>query len=135
VREAETGKPIAGATAAFGGSPGNGGELARHGPVSWHDPEPGRTDAEGRFEIRFVPPPPFQHWLELRAEGRAPRTARWGSFHPGQVEDLGDLAFLRGYEVRGKVVDQSGAPVAATSVALKNLPLPIAPQMGANDVR
>src|SRR5690606_32795881 len=106
--------------------------IARYGQSDWEDPEPTLTGADGRFEIAFVPPPPYQHSLDVQAPGRVPRTARWGPFRPGQVEDLGDIRLQRGHEVRGRVVDEAGVPLERVSIALDNLPLPIRAGMLAN---
>src|SRR5690606_11638321 len=95
----EDGTPLAGCTVTFDGFPANSALIARYGQSDWEDPEPTLTGADGRFEIAFVPPPPYQHSLDVQAPGRVPRTARWGPFRPGQVEDLGDIRLQRGHEV------------------------------------
>jgi hypothetical protein len=133
--DAETSAPLAGCIVKLDGSPSNSGTMAVHGGAEWHEPSPVTTGIDGRFEIRFVPPPPYQHFLDIRCEGRVPRTARWGAFAPDQVEDLGDIAMTRGVTVLGQVVDTGGCPVASVAVSFNDLPLPIRPDMAANDSR
>ncbi|MCC6408623.1 MAG: hypothetical protein IT453_15780 [Planctomycetes bacterium] len=132
---AENGAPLADCTVKFDGMPRNQEELARHGEVDWQDPAPVVTAADGRFEIAFDPPPPFQHGLDVQAPGRVPRTARWGAFEPGQVEDLGDISLALGYVVEGRVVDTTGAPIEGVFAGFRNLPLPLGSDMAANDSR
>lgn len=109
--------------------------MARHGEVHWSDPDPVITTGDGQFDISFVPPPPYQHFLDVRCADRAPRTARWGAFQPGQIEDLGDVALALGHAVEGRVVDASAAPVPGVFVSIEGLPLPVRGEMGANDSR
>jgi hypothetical protein len=132
---AEGGVPLAGCKVTFEGYPSNSDVMAKHGPVEWTDPEPQTTVADGRFEFAFVPPPPYQHHLEITCRDRVSRTARWGAFEPGEVEDLGDVALAFGYMVEGRVVDESGAPVPNASVSFVNLPLPIRDGMAAASSR
>ena len=120
---AETKAPIAGCTVKFDGRPRNSQAMELHGPVEWKDPDPFVTESDGRFEIKFVPPPPFQHSLDIQAPGRVPRTARWGAFRPGQEVDLGDITMQVGLAVTGRVVDEGGNPVATVGVRLTDLPL------------
>jgi hypothetical protein len=127
---AEQGAPIAGCKVTFEGWPSNSDVMAKHGPVDWTDPEPQTTGADGRFEFAFVPPPPYQHHLEITCRDRVSRTARWHAFEPGQVEDLGDVKLALGYPVEGRIVDEAGAAVPNASVSLVNLPLPIREGMG-----
>ena len=131
---AENGQPLAGCKVEFDGWPSNDEEISKHGKPDWKDPEPVVTGADGRFEFRFVPPPPYQHHLDASCDGRVPRTARWGAFRPGQVEDLGDVPMAIGYVLQGVVVDQKGKPVPRLSVGVHDLPLPCNAG-GANDIR
>ncbi|MBI5433484.1 MAG: carboxypeptidase regulatory-like domain-containing protein [Planctomycetes bacterium] len=131
----ESGAPLAGCTVAFDGMPGNSEAMERYGEVDWTDPEPIVTGADGRFEIAFDPPPPFQHGLDVQAPGRVPRTARWHAFEPGQVEDLGDVELALGYRVEGHVVDTEGTPIEGVYAALNDMPLPLRSDMAANDSR
>ena len=132
---AATRLPLAGTKAVLRGDPRGAEEMAKHGPVQWRAPEPATGDADGRFTLRFAPPPPFQFSLDLSAEGFAPRTGRWLSLVPGADVDLGEIELTKGYVVSGRVVDQEGKPVPKTSVGVMRLPLPLAPGMVANDFR
>jgi len=133
----ETGSrlPLAGARVSFGGWAASSEEMAKHGNPEAPKLEPLVTGADGVFEFRFVPPPPLQWSLHIDCEGRAPRTARWGRFAPGQCEDLGTVELARGYRVRGRIVDEADATVAQCPVEVRMLPLPIRQDMAANDVR
>ena len=129
--DGRTKAPLAGVTVKFDGWGRNSAAMAQHGKVKWQDPAPVVTREDGTFAIRFVPPPPYQHSIDLAKDGYYPRTGRWGAFTPGQVEDLGDVPFFPGFKVRGKVVDQTGKPVAGVSVGFRNLCLPIGMEPGA----
>lgn len=133
--EAGSRLPLAGARVDLGASGGSNEAMAKHGNPEAPTLEPIVTGPDGAFEFRFVPPPPFQWSLDITAEGRAPRTARWYGFVPGQCEDLGTIELALGHRVRGKVVDAVGAPVAQCTVQVRMLPLPIGRGMAANDVR
>ncbi len=137
---AETGEPLRGCIVRF--------EARREESLT------ATTGADGRFEIRFEPgdPPSTGYILDIEFEGRAPRTGRWFSIPPGEdeedelwrsvpslrageVEDLGDIAFSRGLTVKGQVVDTNGKALVGAGVGLRELPLPIHPDMAANDSR
>jgi hypothetical protein len=113
--EGQSGEPLAGCRVDFHGWPSNRRQMALHPGVEWQDPEPVVTGSEGRFEFRFVPPPPYQHSMSIELDGRYPRTARWGAFEPGQVDDLGDIGLLPGFHVTGRAVDTEGDPLANIS--------------------
>ncbi|MBL8722449.1 MAG: carboxypeptidase regulatory-like domain-containing protein [Planctomycetes bacterium] len=115
------GQPLAGVAVSLNGSVANDQRLA-----AWlkdHD-EPQRlaaqrtTDADGRFEFSFWPPPPFQFSLRLRADGVATWGTRWSAIEPGATEDLGDVQLERGTLLHGRVVDQDGAPKAKVTVRI-----------------
>ena len=74
------------------------------------------TAADGRFEFRFWPPPPFQFALRLQGAARATWNARWSELAAGATKDLGDIVLAPGTLLRGRVTDSAGQPVANTSV-------------------
>lgn len=131
--DAKTGFPLASCRVAFTGRPSNDEVMVLHGTVEWTDPNPVFTGEDGRFEIRFLPPPPYQHHLDIALAGRVPRTASWSAFRQGQVEELGDIPLQVGHAIRGRVVDREGQPVENFAVGIPDLPLPLTP--GANDRR
>lgn len=131
----EHGLPLASCTVALDAWGGNQNRMAMQGKVEWQDPEPIVTGADGRFDFAFAPPSGMQFSLDVKCEGRVPRTGRWGRLQPAQVVDLGDIQLTRGWPVRGRVVDERGAPVAKVGVSINNLPLPIAADMAANNSR
>lgn len=131
---AEDGGALEGAVVKFDGWGANAARMALS-DKPWQDPEPVTTDAEGRFEIAFDPPSGLQFSLDIAASGRTPRTGRWGRIEARAVIELGEIALARGYEVRGRVVDEVGQPVAKIGVSLMNLPLPISGGMAANNQR
>ena len=109
------GNPIAGVTASVGGWTANSARMdayrAEHGEVEWEDPEPVTTTADGRFEVRFVPPPPYQFTLDLDKTGLVSVDGRWGSIAPGAVKDFGDVVMSTGTRVTGRFVDAVGNTV------------------------
>lgn len=131
----EAGAPLVGCTVKLDGWGSNANRMAMQGEVAWHDPEPIVTGTDGRFDVRFAPPSGLQFSLEVSTDGRVPRTGRWGRIKPEQDIDLGDVALQTGFAVRGRVVDEQGVPVAKVYVNLQNLPLPLAPDMAANNSR
>lgn len=112
--DAATGAPLAGCRVEVFGSARNDREQEKHerlhGKVAWKDPGAFTTGADGRFEIAFAPPPPWQFALAVTAEGRVGRRDRWLSLDPGRAVELGDLRMRAGTRVRGRVVDDEGAP-------------------------
>ncbi|MCC6669424.1 MAG: carboxypeptidase regulatory-like domain-containing protein [Planctomycetes bacterium] len=84
--------------------------LREHGPVDWSNPPPIHTALDGRFEFRFVPPPPHEFQLWIHRDDRAPLVATWPRLSPGQHLDFGDVVLSPGVRVRGRVVDGTGAP-------------------------
>ena len=131
----ETGSPLAACTVKLDGRPGDTNQTVLQGKVDWHDPEPIVTSADGRFDFGFVPPSGMNFSLDAAATGRVPRTGVWWQIAAAQVIDLGDITLVRGFPVRGRVVDEQGLPVAKVGVSIKNLPLPIDGMLGANDAR
>lgn len=131
----ESGAPLAACKVDLGGWGRNSNATALQGEVDWHDPAPIVTGDDGRFDFAIAPPSGLQFSLDIASDGRVPRTGRWSGLQPAQVVDLGDIPLRRGFEVRGRVVDEQNTPVAKVGVSLRNLPLPIAPDMAANNVR
>ncbi len=109
------GVPIAGVLAKVHGWGINGDAVnahrAVHGAVEWADPEQVVTATDGRFEIAFVPPPPFQFTLGLTCEGRVGSRGRWDRIEPGEVKDFGDVTMEAGARITGRLVDRAGSPV------------------------
>src|SRR5690606_13054794 len=108
-------RPIAGVSADVHGWGANSERMdahsAEHGPVAWEDPPELVTGADGRFEISFVPPPPFQFTLDLDKDGLIGFGGRWGAIAPGTIKDFGDVAMLPGVPVSGRLVDADGRSV------------------------
>lgn len=104
------GAPLADASVKFAGFAANPERVRKHGmPAGWHDIELG-TDAQGRFEIRFDPPPAFQFSLKLKAERHAGSSWRWSEFEPGKELDLGIVQLALAGSIRGVLVDAAGQP-------------------------
>lgn len=118
----EAGAPLAGVTVGLHGWTGNSQRLAaykrEHGAVVWQDPEDQRTSADGRFVVRFVPPPPYQFLLRLDHDATVSSRGRWSRIEAGTVKQLGDIVMMRGAQVGGRVVDTDGRPVADVEVSL-----------------
>ncbi len=120
----EQGAPLAGASVQLAGRADDRDRreawLAEHGALpSWRAPEPARTGADGRFEIAFVPPPPFAFSLAVGAEGRVGREARWTQFAEGEQIDVGDVVLRAGVRVAGRVVDRQGKGVPGASLSMQ----------------
>ena len=115
----EKGAPIAGVVA---GLIGWGANTERTEAWLKDHPEPTRIDekittgADGVFEFRFWPPPPFQFALRLTRAGRATMSDRWSALEAGITRDLGDIAMGAGTVLRGSVVDSAGALVVGVDV-------------------
>ncbi|MCA8957935.1 MAG: hypothetical protein KDC87_17805, partial [Planctomycetes bacterium] len=88
----------------------------RHGAVDWKDPEAVETGRDGRFEIQFDPPPPYQFALDLTLVGHIEMTGRWHAVEPRSVKDFGDISMVAGCTVRGRVEDTTGQPIANASL-------------------
>lgn len=73
------------------------------------------ADAEGRFELRHLPPGRFD--LIARAAGFVPRTLPGIEVPPGTAAvDLGTVALSPGAAIEGRVVDLRGQPIAGAAV-------------------
>jgi hypothetical protein len=118
--DAATGLAVAGCTAGVHGWEANQdrveSHLARFGPVEWKDPESVTTGTDGRFELRFTPPPPYQFLLTLKLAGHADMEARWLGLNAAELVDVGDVAMPKGALVRGRAADAAG--VAQSGVQL-----------------
>ncbi len=76
----------------------------------WKSPS-ARTDADGRFELGFVPPRAYQFTLALRVDGCVPLSWRWTGVNGGDRLDLGRVVFERGGTLHGRLVDAQGRAV------------------------
>ena len=73
------------------------------------------ADAEGRFELRHLPPGRFD--LIARAAGFVTRTMPGIEVPPGTAAvDLGTVALSPGAAIEGRVVDPRGQPIAGAGV-------------------
>ena len=119
--DARSGAPLAGCAASLHGFEASAdrmdAHLGRYGPVEWKDPDGVTTAADGRFEIRFVPPGPYRFVLGVSAPSRAPMEARWQYVEPGAAIDVGDVLMQTGASVTGRVTDSAGRPQAAVPLA------------------
>lgn len=89
---------------------------------AWQDPPATTTAVDGRFEITFVPPPPFRFMLDFVHAGSADRRGFWPQIAAGAIVDLGDIVMSPGVLVAGRVVDDSGVPQANVNVELTRVP-------------
>ena len=122
--DAATGAPLAGCVADLHGWESNSQRVnehvSKHGPVDWRDPDDVTTGADGRFEIRFSPPPPYQFLLSASRPGRANMEGRWFEVKPDAVIDVGDVKMQPGTTVKGRVVDAGGTPQPQMSVTFSS---------------
>ncbi|MEO0481238.1 MAG: carboxypeptidase-like regulatory domain-containing protein [Planctomycetota bacterium] len=111
----QRGSPIAGIRVHFYGLQRNERALFEyerdHGDLDWTKPDEQVTGADGRFEFRFWPPPPYQFSIVLYGSGRTRFSGHWRTIEFRSVEDLGDLVIPAGVQVTGRVVDDEGSPV------------------------
>jgi protocatechuate 3,4-dioxygenase beta subunit len=73
-----------------------------------------RLDAEGRFELRALPAG-HEHALEVDSDAYADQEIKGLTFEPGVVREV-EVALLVGATLSGRVVDESGAPLAGAEV-------------------
>ncbi len=113
------GAPLAGVVAEVQGVAASSERMdayrAEHGEVEWRDPGKCITGADGRFEIGFVPPPPYRFLLALQREDLVGMRGSWDRIEPGQVKDLGDVTMPAGARVSGRLVDREGVAFASPS--------------------
>ncbi|HLQ37148.1 MAG TPA: carboxypeptidase-like regulatory domain-containing protein [Planctomycetota bacterium] len=81
------------------------------------------TDTDGLFQFACAFVASSSPDLTCESAGRVPRKAWWGRLVAGQVEDLGDVALPRGFELRGIVVDPFGKPVPGVTMMFNGPPL------------
>ncbi|MEZ6036027.1 MAG: sigma-70 family RNA polymerase sigma factor [Planctomycetota bacterium] len=86
-------------------------------PVPWVAPEPVRTDADGRFELAFVPPDDRGFELQFAAEGHVEDGLGFDSLRQAIEVPLGEIALEPGTDVRIRVL-ADGKPLAGVEVAL-----------------
>ncbi|MCA8970633.1 MAG: hypothetical protein KDC95_12645 [Planctomycetes bacterium] len=117
----ENGNPLAGCVVRLHGWGINQERLDAymrdHDEVAWEDPLDVTTGADGCFVVEFVPPPPFQFMLSVESTDHVPMQGHWSEIAAGMRKDLGDLRFLRGSRVVGRVVSETGVAVANVDVA------------------
>ncbi|MBI5851837.1 MAG: carboxypeptidase regulatory-like domain-containing protein [Planctomycetes bacterium] len=131
----EMGHSIAGVSAVLHGWPGSDEAMAKHrldhGEIAWTDPPAFATRADGVFEFRFDPPPPYQFFVMLTAEGRAAASRRIRGVASKAGIDLGDVRLPPGCEVRGSVTTHDGAAIAGCRFSVEPLsPAPRAEPWG-----
>ncbi|MFN7591260.1 MAG: hypothetical protein ACK5UQ_22515, partial [Planctomycetota bacterium] len=63
------------------------------------------TGADGAFELRFWPPPPFAFSLSLERAGLSPMRAQWSEITPGTTKDFGDIPMQVGTLLIGRVLE------------------------------
>ncbi|MEO0481235.1 MAG: carboxypeptidase regulatory-like domain-containing protein [Planctomycetota bacterium] len=108
----EQGRPLAGISAVLRGRLGAGDErsnwVSLNGDVDWSPPESFETSEDGRFEVRFWPPPPYVFRLSLVAQQRVSLARNFFGIDSGTEMDFGDLVVPVGSQVRGQLVDAQG---------------------------
>lgn len=116
---AEDGQPLEGVVLSFHYQEPQTDPLAGAPGAAWQPPEVRVTGADGVFEYRLVDPPSEGGYtINLEAEGRLLRRIGWGRRYGTRIAatDFGDIPFLRGTTLYGRVVDEDGAPVPLGSV-------------------
>lgn len=124
----DRGAPLAGCRVSLSGKPNDDREfefwVRHHYDPQWQDPSAVDTAADGCFEFRFLPHEPLVFRLLAKCDGHVAMRAAWpartygAGLTPGAVIDLGDVALLPGVQVRGRVVDDAGEPIAGVRVHL-----------------
>lgn len=118
-------RPLAGATVRLSGrsrDPETGQQwLLEQGRFVWEDPAPVTTGADGRFELRCDPPPPFAFHWSAQADGLARLSARLGALDPGATRDLGDVVLVAGARLAGRIVDADGTPQGGAQFMIRSV--------------
>ncbi len=119
----ERGAPLPGVPVDVGGLGRNEEDLAQyrldHGTVVWSDPRPVESDAEGRFEIAFTPPPPYQFHCAITPADRVRVTFWWAQLAAGDVKDVGDVVLAPGAILRGMLTDEAGGALTDVYLTLQ----------------
>ncbi|MDA1263916.1 MAG: hypothetical protein O2816_02415 [Planctomycetota bacterium] len=103
-----SGVPAAGIRLKVSGWGANSDRILEFGhPRQWTDPE-GVTDAEGHFELKFLPPRAFQFTLDAHPEGFGPLTWRWTEIALGETKDVGEVTLVAAGTVVGRILDARG---------------------------
>ncbi len=112
---------------AFDGAPITGGlvtlsfgrgRFVTSDPTFRSYPEPIVFNAapDGSFAATWTPSPKMRVYLEAIAPGHTPVDTEWTSVRNGIDIDIGDVPLLRGAELRARVVDERGMPVAGVEI-------------------
>lgn len=102
------GRPAEGVSLRLRGLGADPQRIRRFGaPKGWTDPV-AETDAEGRAELRFVPPRAYFFNLEVDLEGYAKSVWSWAEIGLGETIDLGDVRLDPACTIVGTVVDPRG---------------------------
>lgn len=115
------GQPLAEVAVSLRGMSRDGIEPVRaweqqHGTlVQWRDQQ-ATTGPDGTFAFAFDPPSLYRFDVLTRLPGFVDMTASWSNLDADAALDLGDVVLSRGAEVRGRVVDTAGMPVARVMV-------------------
>lgn len=105
----DAGKPLAGVNLRVRGHAANSDRVRQFGaPKDWQDPAPVASDAEGRFELVFVPPRAFQFALDAEPPGHGRLAWRWPSIAPGATLELGAAVVEPEALLVGHIVDAAG---------------------------
>ncbi|MCA8970636.1 MAG: hypothetical protein KDC95_12660 [Planctomycetes bacterium] len=119
----EHGKPLAGCVVHLHGWGANTERMDAyrkdHDAPAWTDPDDVTTGADGRFVIEFVPPPPFQFALDVKADGRVETGGRWSTIAEGERKDVGDVRMDPGALIEGFVRDTNAKPIAKAQIFLR----------------
>lgn len=71
----------------------------------------GRAGSDGRWEVRFDPPPALDFTLSARVEDHAPWSASWSNIAPGAIINVGDIQLVKGGTIQGRIIDVDRVPI------------------------